>query len=459
MLTLQFLGAAETVTGSRTLVECEGKKILIDCGLFQGPKQIRQKNWQVFEGAKDISAVILTHAHIDHSGLLPLLVKNGFRGKIYSSSATYELCKIMLPDSAKLQEEDADFANRTKYSSHQPALPLYTTLDAERVLELFMPMPYLDWIELTPQLSFRLSRSAHILGSSFVEMNYIENDKIKRLTFSGDLGNNRSLILREMETVTECDYLVLESTYGDRTIPHYDPMKDLGDAIHRTIQRGGTVIIPAFSVGRTQEVLFMIQKLKERGVISDAPVYLDSPMALKATTIYQKFESELKEEIKDDVWRSVSESIKYIPTISPDDSMLLCMDTEAKIVISAAGMLNGGRVLHHLKAKLPDKKSTVIFVGYQVPGTKGYLLRNKLGKIRIHHTLIDVEAEIVNLDSLSAHADSDELVRWVKNFKIKPRRIFLNHGELPSLQALQYRLKSELGMDAVIVKEEEVYQL
>jgi metallo-beta-lactamase family protein len=454
---LQFQGAVQTVTGSRTLIESDGQQFLIDCGMFQGPKPIRLKNWQPIENASKIKAVVLTHAHIDHSGLLPLLWKSGFRGKIYSSAATAELCQIMLLDAAKIQEEDAHFANVSHHSRHIPALPLFTIDDAEKCLELFVPTEYHKWFNLTDQLSFRLSRSAHILGSSFVELHHSTENK--RILFSGDLGNNRSLILKEAETVSECDTLVMESTYGDRVLAHNDILEKLADAICKTMARKGTLIIPAFSVGRTQEMLYMIQLLSEQGKIPTVPVYLDSPMSLRATAIYQKFENELKQEIRADRWESVSRSMQFIAVASAEDSMLLCMNDEPKVVISAAGMLNGGRVLHHLRRKLPDPRSCVLFVGYQVPGTKGYLLRNKLGKIRIHHELVDVEAEIVDLDSLSAHADSNELVKWVSDLKVKPKRIFINHGEVTAMEALSYRLRVELGMEVILPVENQFYDL
>lgn len=459
MMKIKFLGAAGTVTGSRTMVESEGKKFLFDCGLFQGPKAIREKNWQPIENARSISAIVLTHAHIDHSGLLPLFWKSGFRGPIYCSPATAELCKVLLPDAGKLQEEDASFANRTHHSSHDPALPLFTQKDAENCLELLNPVPYGTWNHLTPGLSFRLTRSAHILGSAFVEVLGNKGDHFTRLVFSGDVGNNRSLVLNEADSVSECDELVLESTYGDRTVDKSDTLSGLGAAIKKTIDRGGTLIIPAFSVGRTQELLYMIQKLREQNAIPDAPVYLDSPMSNKATKIYKDFEGELKKEVQGEGWGSVGSSFRFHAVESADDSMLLCMDTSPKIVISASGMLHGGRVLHHLKMKLPDEKSAVLFVGYQVPGTKGYLLKNRIGKIRLHHQLVDVEAEIITIDSLSAHADSNELIAWVSAFKKKPRRIFLNHGEPPALQALQYRLRTELGIEAIIPNEGEEFTL
>lgn len=457
MLKIQFQGAAQTVTGSRTLIYDDKDMFMIDCGLFQGPKEMREKNWITFENAKQVKALVVTHSHIDHIGLIPVLWKDGFRGPIYCSAATAALCKIMLPDAGRLQEEDAIFANRTKYSNHNPALPLYTEDDAVACLELLQPTPYEQWQELSAHIKFRLTRSAHILGSAFVEMEYNSNEKKINWLFSGDVGSNRSHVLKEAGQVEGADELILESTYGDRVIPQTDTSKVLAELITKVISRKGTLIIPAFSVGRTQEILYQIEKLREANKVPDFPVYLDSPMALKATSIYQSFEDELKVEMKAGDWNSVGKSFRYVAVSSPEDSMLLCLSDEPKIVISAAGMLNGGRVLHHLKTKLPDSKSAVLFVGYQVPGTKGYLLKNGLGKIRIHHQQVDVEAEIVNMDNLSAHADSDELIRWVSSFKKKPSRIFLNHGEPTAMRAFQYRLKTELNIETVIPSENEEF--
>lgn len=459
MFELQFIGATGTVTGSRSILSGAGKRIMLDCGLFQGPKEIRERNWQPMTEASSLDAVVLTHAHIDHSGMIPLLWKNGFRGPIYCSDATKELCKILLPDAGKIQEEDALFANRTGTSSHRPALALYTQQDAEQSLKLLESVPYQKWLDLVPGVTLRMKRSSHILGSAFLEIHCEADDRSVRLVHSGDVGSNRSLILREADAITECDALILESTYGDRKIAHTDVREDVAHAINKVTRRGGTLVIPAFSVGRTQELLFIIQSLRERGEIDDVPVYLDSPLSQKATTIYGKFDEELKTEIQGEVWRSVAEAMSFKAVTSPDDSMLLCMSEEPKIVISAAGMLTGGRVLHHLKAKLPDEKSGVLFVGYQVPGTKGALLKQGIGKIRIHHQLVDIEAEIFIVDTLSAHADSDQLVEWVGQMRKRPRRVFLHHGEPAALSALRYRLQTELELEVEIATEGKRYSL
>lgn len=447
---MTFIGAAGTVTGSRTQIDNNGDLYWVDCGLFQGPKEIRNNNWLPLENAKKIKAVILTHAHIDHSGMLPLLVKQGFQGPIYCSHATSDLCKILLPDAGYLQEEDARFANIKKHSHHSPALPLYTEKDAIKSLEYLAPQKMNTWISLTKDLRFRLSRSSHILGSSFVEIGYDQHDLNRILCFSGDLGQPNSFLLKEPSHISEADELVLESTYGDRNHKKGDRLEQLKNVINKVLKRGGTLIIPSFSVGRSQELLYMIRKLEETKQIEAYPVYLDSPMALDATELYHKYDDELKPEISKNGFVSSFSTTRFKPVRSADESMLLCMDDSPKIILSAAGMLTGGRVLHHLKAKLPHEKNGVLFVGYQVPGSKGYLVKNGLPKIRLHHQEVDIEAEIFSMDSLSAHADSNQILNWLSQFRKKPSRIFLNHGEEISRQALAYRIKYELGIDCVL---------
>ncbi len=440
-----------TVTGSRTQIQYKGTKYIVDCGLFQGPREIRERNWQIDEQSADIKAVILTHAHIDHSGYIPRLVKQGFRGPIYCSEATADLCRVMLPDSGYLQEEDAAFANIKKHSRHSPALPLYTERDAVVSLEYLRPVKSDEWHPLENGLSFRLIRSGHILGSTFVQLSH-ENDHGSRiLTFSGDLGNGRSVLLKEPVQLTETDDLVLESTYGDRRQPREDLLLQLSNVINTVLKRGGTLVIPSFAVGRAQELLYAIHQLEEKNMIDKYDVYLDSPMALDATDLYLKYVDELKPEIRQGRTISPMRCTRFTPVRSSDDSMLLCMNTDPKIVISAAGMLTGGRIMHHLKSKLPDSKSGVLFVGYQVEQTKGYLLKNGLNTIRIHHQPVDVNAEIFSIDTLSAHADSQDLIEWVKGFSQKPKRIFLNHGEKNALEALKYRLAYELKIPSVII--------
>jgi metallo-beta-lactamase family protein len=346
-----------------------------------------------------------------------------------------------------------------KYSRHEPAYPLYTERDAIKSLEHLAPRPMDQWIELEKGLSFRFIRSGHILGSSFVQFNYATPTGSRVLTFSGDIGNGRSLILKEPTQITETDELVLESTYGDRAQEHSQQFDLFRDVINKVLNRGGTLVIPAFSVGRTQEILYMLHILEEKNEIKKYNVYLDSPMALDATDIYMKHSDELKPEIRLNQSYSPLKSARFTPVRDSDDSMLLCMNDEPKIVITAAGMLTGGRVMHHLKMRLPNSKNGVLFVGYQLPGTKGYLLKNGLNTIRIHHQEVDVEAEIFSIESLSAHADTNDLVAWVKGFTKKPSKIFLNHGEPGALEALKYRLHRELKLNTLVAAQGPEYVL
>lgn len=458
-LNIRFLGAARTVTGSKTLITYNGKKYLIDCGLFQGPSEMRKHNWEPIPEAREISKVILTHAHIDHSGYLPKLVTDGYQGPIYCSHPTKDLCRILLLDAAHLQEEDAEFANKTKYSKYSPALPLYTTQDAEKAIRLLHGVNFYEWVQLDLDLSFRLIRSGHILGSAFVQIHYMSNEGPKILTFSGDLGNNRSFVLEPPEQISETDFLVMESTYGDRKHENADPVEAIGKIIQTVIGRGGTLVIPAFSVGRTQELLHIMHLLEEKKQIPKCPVYLDSPMAKNVTAIYKKHSEELKSSLRSEHIETNLCSAHYHEVQDADESMLLCMSDEPKVVISAAGMLNGGRVLHHLKMKLPGEKNGVLFVGFQAQGTKGLLLKNGLRNIRIHHQNIDVEAQIFNIESMSAHADSDEILDFIRRMSKKPEMTFLNHGEPNSLESLHYRLLHELNLQATIAEPETDYKI
>lgn len=458
-LKLKFFGAANTVTGSKLRFEYDQKQYLFDCGLFQGPRDLRVRNWDSLPELNKCKAVILSHAHIDHSGYLPKFVKDGFNGPIYCTPATADLCKLLLMDAAFLQEEDARYANMSKYSRHKPALPLFDRKDAEKALQQLQTVDFHQWKELSSGISFCFFRAGHILGSAITQISFQSHEKSKILTLSGDLGNGRSMIIEDPEKILETDYLLLESTYGDRRQSREDVSKAVGDIINRVIKRGGTLIIPAFSVGRTQELLYLINKLESDEKIGKVPVYLDSPMANAATDIYIKYPQELKKDLIGDQCVNRLICSEFHEVKSPDESMALCLSTTPKIVISAAGMLTGGRVMHHLKAKLPDAKSAVLFVGYQAAGTKGLLLKNGLREIRIHHEKINVEAEIVSVDSLSAHADNEDLNRFVVNFKNKPEKVFLNHGEPNALESLRYSLTVDQGLSVEIAKEDTEYIL
>ena len=449
VLRLKFLGAAREVTGSKTLVSYKNKNILVDCGLYQGEKELRQMNWEDFPHAKSLDAVILTHAHIDHSGYLPRLVKMGFSGPIYCTKATAALVTVMLADAAHLEEEDAAYINRKGYSSHQPALPLFNMEDVEKTVKLLEPVEREEWKEITKGLTFQMLRSGHLLGSSFIQFSFDNGFNTKTVTFSGDLGSDRSYIIKGPVSIAESDYLVLEGTYGDKVHKGQNLEEGFADVINRVAKRRGVIVIPAFAVGRTQDLLFIIHKLIEEKKIENIPVYVDSPMALKATEIYAHFKDDLKLHEEGEHLVTTMEHARFKAVETVHESMRLNSMTGPMIVISAAGMLTGGRILHHLKARLPHHQNAVLFVGFQAHGTKGRLLQNGIDRIQIHREEVMVEAEIVSLEGFSAHADSKEIVQWLRGFRKLPDRIFLNHGERDPLKGLKYRIQNELGAQNV----------
>lgn len=456
---IQFDGAAGMVTGSQTRLEHFGYSFMVDCGLYQGPKKIRELNWNSPQNPQEVQAIILTHAHIDHSGLLPRWVASGWKGPIYVTPATAKLLHIMLPDAARLQEEDAYFANKTHHSHHDPALPLYTEKDATATFRMFREVDYEEWVQISPYVSFRFLRAGHILGSAILQVQWSTESNTRVITFSGDLGGGQSEILKEPIRGLETDYLVLESTYGDRNIDVQHRDQKLKEVVTRVYGRGGTLIIPAFAVGRTQDLLLSLYRLKKKGEIPDVPIYLDSPMAKSVTYIYSQYMEEMRN------WGSEKDlklalTNPFFETIEdPDQSMLLCMSSQPKIVMSASGMLQGGRVLHHLKCKLPDPKSAVLFVGYQGAETKGRLLQNGIMSLRIHHQEIPVECEILTLEGYSAHADQTELLSWAQSFHEKPQKIFLNHGETEGQLVLADLLRQQVKSEVVIPKLNEAFEI
>jgi metallo-beta-lactamase family protein len=456
---IRFEGAAQTVTGSQTVVSHRGYTSLVDCGLYQAPKPLRLLNWEKPTYFSDINSIVLTHAHIDHSGLLPRWSYWGWKRPVYCTPSTADLLSILLLDAAKLQEEDARFANQTRHTHHDLALPLYTTADAEAALKLLRPLPFDQWQELSPFMSFRFLRAGHILGSAIVQFAYTNSNRSKILTFSGDLGGGHSDLLNDPITGLESDELVLESTYGDRQVGAEGRESRLAEVVNKVFGRKGTLVIPAFALGRTQDLLFSLYRLNKNGLIPDVPVYLDSPMANAVTKVYQKHLDELS---FDPANNHIEESLStrnFHGIESPDESMLLCMSDEPKIVLSASGMLQGGRVLHHLKQKLPHSKNGVLFVGFQGLGTKGRLLREKISTIRIHHQEISVEAEIFSLEGYSAHGDADDSIKWINSFTKKPERIFLNHGEIEAQTVFAERIHKEFGVDVAIPQLHEEFNL
>lgn len=442
---ITFLGAAETVTGSKYLLEFEKKKILIDCGLFQGHKEMRERNWEdFFIDPRDIDALILTHAHIDHSGYIPLLVKKGFCGKIFCSPATFDLCKILLLDSGFLQEEDAMRANKYGYTKHKPALPLYTKDDAEFSLQFFQSVNFDEIFHFDQNINFTLNRAGHILGASFITLTY----NGESIVFSGDLGRESDPITKVPTKLSNADYLLIESTYGNRLHEKTDPAEIIKNAIIKTAARGGVVVIPAFAVGRAQNIMYYIEQLKEQKAIPEIPVFLDSPMAIEASKILQKNQSEHK--LGKELCQKVCDVARY--TASVEESKALNEIKMPMIIISASGMAEGGRVLHHLKNYISNHRNTILFTGFQAQGTRGDKIVSGYKTIKIHGQIFEINAEIINLTCGSAHADYEEILSWLSNFKKAPKKVFITHGSLESATSLQEKIKEKFGWNAIIPK-------
>ena len=442
-LNLSFLGGAGTVTGSKYLVEHEKHKLLVDCGLFQGFKALRLKNWAPFPVEPgSIDVVVLTHAHLDHCGYLPLLIKRGFRGPVYCSRATRDLCAILLPDAGHLQEKDAEFANRHGFSKHKPALPLYTLEDARAALEHLTPIPFDQERTLPGGGTVRLRRSGHILGAGWVQLDWAGITTV----FSGDLGRYEDPVLVDPMSVERADYLLVESTYGDRRHDKRDPAEALAEIVGSTIARGGTVIIPAFAVGRVQSLLFHFHQLKLKGQLSNVPIFLDSPMALDASEIFCKDINDHK--LSEAECRRACGVAHYIRSV--EESKALTANPVPKVIISASGMATGGRVLHHLKRYAPHPKNTILFAGFQAGGTRGAAMLSGVESVKIHGEYVPVRAQVNNLDMLSAHADADEIMRWLRGFKAAPRMTFVIHGELAASDALRHRIEEELGWPCMV---------
>jgi metallo-beta-lactamase family protein len=452
MLTLTSLGGAGTVTGSKHLLTHDGKRILIDCGLFQGLKNLRELNWAPLPvKPSSIEAVVLTHAHLDHSGYLPKLVRDGFRGNIFATDATRDVAELILKDSGHLQEKDAEYANRKGFSKHKPALPLYGVHDAERALERFSSVPFGKPLQLPGGAVLTFRYAGHILGAATVDIDWGG----KRIVFSGDLGRYGDPVMPDPEPVPEADYIVIESTYGDRIHEPSDSTTLLQSVIERTVQRGGTVVIPAFAVGRAQSLLYHLWKLRSAGRLSTLPIYLDSPMAISATDLLHAHRDDHRLSPED------CDTICGIATYTRDveASKAITASPYPKVVISASGMATGGRVLHHLKAFAHDRKNTILFSGFQAAGTRGRAMLQGAREIKIHGEWIPVLAEVANLPALSAHADSDELMRWLSGFRHAPARTFIVHGEAEAAEALRVRIDKDLGWNAAVPRQDQAFDL
>ena len=457
MAKITFYGGVGSVTGSKYLLESNGRKVLVDCGLFQGLKELREKNWQdpPFD-PKDIDAVIITHAHIDHTGFLPRLVKLGYAGKVFTSRATGDLLKILLPDSARLQEEEADYRNRKGLTSHTPALPLYDERDAKATLELLNPVPNDgNAIEICEGFKASFNVAGHIMGASMVlvEMeNARANGESVKFLFSGDLGHYDQPIVKDPAIPSDCDYLMCESTYGNRLHGEVASEDNMAEIINEAAKRAAPILIPAFAVGRTQEVLYLIRELEDAKKIPVLPVVVDSPMAAQATQIYNRFSEEHDEE-----YASILAHKKHplrtgsmMTTSTREESMRLNDMKGTRIIISASGMLTGGRVLHHAMRVLPNENATLVFVGYQAAGTTGRRIMDGDREVRIMKNWIPVKCRVERVEGFSAHADWKAVLRWLGGLKTTPKMVFTTHGEPEAAEAMAGHIREQFGWNVVV---------
>ena len=450
--TLQFLGATETVTGSRYLITAGGRRVLVDCGLYQGLKKFRLRNWDRFPvDPATIDAVVVTHAHIDHSGYLPALVKRGFRGAIIASPDTTRLCRVLLPDAAHLQEEEARYANRKGYSKHKPALPLYTRDDAMQALELFTPIEIGEATELWPGFSVEFQWAGHILGAASALITVDSGEHSRRVFFTGDVGRPEHPLLQPPQAPPGCDYLVTESTYGDRT--HADEaseMDRLAEAINGASTRGGMVLMPAFAVDRTEVVLHAIRTLEHQKRIPSLPIFVDSPMALDVLRLYRAAQKRDGYFRHDQDLTDALDTSRITECRTVEESMALAALTYPSIIISASGMATGGRVLHHLRRLLPSNRNAVVLCGFQAAGTRGRHLADGTRTLKMFGQYVAVRAHVDTIESFSVHADGDELVKWLGQVPDYPTTCFVTHGSPPAANALRDRLDDELGWTAVV---------
>ncbi|MBZ5695838.1 MAG: MBL fold metallo-hydrolase [Acidobacteriia bacterium] len=463
MAKITFLGAAGTVTGSKYLIEAGGKRLLVDCGLFEGSKQLKQRNWDELPiDPATIDWVLLTHAHIDHTGYLPRLARSGFRGPIYANAATQELCALLLPDSAHIQEEDAQYAAKKGYSAHKPPLPLYTVAESHAALQQFRMIPRAEPFTISPQFSVRPHDAGHILGSTWLELTIMENGKQTLVVFSGDVGRYDQPILKDPESPARADFLLCESTYGDRDHPAGSVLDELAEIVNATAKRGGAVVIPAFAVGRTQMLMYYLRQLEEQQRIPHLPVFVDSPMAINVTGLYMNHHEDHDADFRQQeatgshdplnchevhMTRSVEESKKINDVVAP------C------IIISASGMITGGRIKHHLAKRLPDSRSTVLLVGFQAEGSGGRALLDGAKYLRIHNEQIPVRAKIIEVGQLSAHAGKSELLRWLSGFQAPPKQTFLVHGEPSGLNGLRDAIASQYRWPVTIPAYQQSFDL
>jgi metallo-beta-lactamase family protein len=464
MPTLSFWGAAGSVTGSKYLIESERARVLVDCGLFQGPHELRDRNWQEPPfNAASVDTVLITHAHIDHTGYLPRFVRHGFRGPVYCTHGTADLMRVLLPDSARLQEEEADYRNRHKVTKHLPALPLYTEEDAREALKLLQVIPNNGTeTKVARDMTAEFRVAGHILGSSQVLVHVGHNNgESKRVLFSGDLGKYDQPIIRDPAPPPACDYLLIESTYGDRLHDIEEPKAALERIINDAAQHGGAILIPAFAVGRAQEIVYFIRELEDEKRIPILPVCVDSPMAAAATRAYAKDREEQDEEYADALKRTPTpiQTRRMLACNTRDDSKRINTMEGPRIIISASGMMNGGRVLHHALRLLPDENATVVFVGYQAAGTLGRRVSDGEKQVKVLGQWIPVKCKIEKIGGFSAHADWKEVVRWLEGMPSSPKRVFVTHGEPDSAAAMASHIRERFGWQIEVPQYGEQVQL
>lgn len=453
MAQITFFGATGTVTGSRFLLEVEDGRFLIDCGLFQGPKENRLRNWDRFPvKPAAIDRVLLTHAHIDHAGYLPRLCKDGFDGQVHCTRPTADLCRILLEDSGHIQEEDAEWANKKGFSKHKPAVPLFTVRDAQRSLRRFEPVHYGEELRILPDVRVKFKDAGHLLGSSVIDVRSTSGKRPRKIVFCGDLGRPARALLRDPVQVYDVDYLIIESTYGDRLHDDGSFYDELARVVKESARRGGVLIVPSFAVGRTQTLLYVLRDLEERKRIPSLPVYIDSPMAIDALKVYER-------RIADQNLASRTLSIKGKQVFRPKQlcicntrkkSKVINEVKERAIIISSSGMVTGGRILHHLANRLSHEENTVLFIGYQAEGTRGRTILNGGPTVKMHGEQVPVRAKVENLSGFSGHADYDEALGWLMAFNKPPKKVFVVHGEPEASSSLAEKIRQRYRWDVVV---------